>query len=84
MECPACAETIADNTKICPYCQSDVVNFANERSKARADRPRAPKQKAGGSKAIPLVLILLGGGLGLFMCLGVLVALLLQIGRAHV
>ena len=77
MECPACAETIADNTKICPYCQSDVVNFARELADARSERPRVQKQKAGSRKALPLVLILGGTLFGLLGCMGVLIALLL-------
>ena len=77
MDCPACAETIADNTKICPYCHSDVVNFAQELSEERSERPRAMKPKSGGRKGLPLVLILGGALFVLLACMGVLVALLL-------
>ena len=65
------------NTKICPYCQSDVVNFARELADARSERPRVQKQKAGSRKALPLVSILGGTLFGLLGCMGVLIALLL-------
>jgi type II secretory pathway pseudopilin PulG len=77
MDCPACAETIPNNTKICPFCKSNVAEFARDLAEERSERPRAQKQKSGGGKGIPLVLLLLGGVAGLFICTGIMVALLL-------
>lgn len=75
MDCPACAETIPNGTKVCPYCQSDVVAFARDLDGEWSERPR-PK-KAGGTKGAPLVLILGGAVLAFFVCSGILVALML-------
>ncbi len=75
MDCPACAETIPNGTRICPYCKSDVQEFARDLAEQRSERPRA--KKAGGSKGFPLVLILGGAAVALFVCSGILVALLL-------
>ena len=75
MDCPACAETIPNNTKVCPFCKTRVAEFAREAAEERAIRPR--KNKSGGSKATPLVLILGGAVVALLLCGGVLLALLL-------
>jgi hypothetical protein len=75
MDCPACAETIPNGTRICPYCKSDVQEFTRDLAEQRSERPRA--KKAGGSKGFPLVLILGGAAVALFVCSGILVALLL-------
>jgi type II secretory pathway pseudopilin PulG len=78
MDCPACAETIADNTRICPYCKSHVAEFARDMAEERSERHRAKStKKSGGSRATPLVLILGGAVVALLLCGGVLLALLL-------
>lgn len=75
MNCPACAETIPNNTKICPFCKTNVAEFTRDMAEERAERPRATKSQK--SKSTPLVLIL-GGVIGaLLLCGGVLLALLL-------
>jgi type II secretory pathway pseudopilin PulG len=75
MDCPACAETIPNGTRICPYCKSDVKEFARDLAEQRSERPRA--KTAGGTKWAPLVLILGGAVMALLFCSGILVALLL-------
>jgi len=75
MNCPGCAETIPNNTKICPFCKTNVAEFTRDMAEERAERPRATKSQK--SKSTPLVLIL-GGVIGaLLLCGGVLLALLL-------
>ena len=75
MDCPACAETIPNGTKICPFCKTNVAEFARDVAEERAERPRAAKSAK--SKSTPLLLIL-GAVVGtLLLCGGVLLALLL-------
>ena len=75
MNCPACAETIPNGTKICPFCKTNVAEFARDVAEERAERPRAAKSAK--SKSTPLLLIL-GAVVGtLLLCGGVLLALLL-------
>jgi type II secretory pathway pseudopilin PulG len=75
MNCPACAETIPNGTKLCPLCKTNVAEFTRDVAEERAERPRAAKTRK--SQSTPLVLIL-GAVIGtLLLCGGVLLALLL-------
>lgn len=75
MNCPACAESIPGNTKICPLCNTKVAELAHAVVEEQAEQHRAAK--SGKSTSTPLVLILGGAALALLVCGGGLVAALL-------
>lgn len=73
MECPACAEMIPDDLRICPACQTDMADFAQQRPEKRQT---GGVSRRGRSSQPVRLLILLGGlgmGIGLLMGLAVLV-----------
>jgi hypothetical protein len=69
MKCPACAEKIDDSVEICPYCQTDVEEFAPPAARRRTGvRPK--------SGAPWKILLIIFGGAALLM-VPCLIALLL-------
>jgi hypothetical protein len=69
MQCPACAETIAEGTSNCPHCRSEVVTFAQNLQRARQALGRSQRLHA--SQPVRLLFILGGLGIGLALLMGV-------------
>jgi hypothetical protein len=68
MQCPACAETIAEGTRLCPHCHSDVVEFAANWAGVRP--ASGPSRGRRASQPVRLLVLLGCLGLGSAVLLG--------------
>ncbi|MCY2967554.1 MAG: DUF1559 domain-containing protein [Planctomycetota bacterium] len=75
MQCPACAERIPADTEICPYCETDVQDYKPSRTSKKKKGGTGKSKKSGSGMSLGVILAICA--VALFMCGGVLLALLL-------
>ena len=67
MQCPVCAETIAEGKRFCPVCQTDIENSAGS---FPVERQAGGRSRRRASQPVRLLVLLGGLGIGILLLMG--------------